>query len=126
MPPKPKFTKEEIVQAALNVVSEKGVEALTAKELGTALGSSARPIFTVFNSMKEVRDEVRIAAMQRFESFAEPLLPDRQLSKVGRSSLSFELPLGFKEAEAYRKANGQYLRKNQWRDTTVRVLIDLD
>lgn len=46
--------------------------------------------------------------------------------KVGRSSLSFELPLGFKEAEAYRKANGQYLRKNQWRDTTVRVLIDLD
>lgn len=43
-----------------------------------------------------------------------------------RSSLSFELPLGFKEAEAYRKANGQYLRKNQWRDTTVRVLIDLD
>lgn len=52
--------------------------------------------------------------------------PHRQLSKVGRSSLSFELPLGFKEAEAYRKANGQYLRKNQWRDTTVRVLIDLD
>ena len=39
---------------------------------------------------------------------------------------SFELPLGFKEAEAYRKANGQYLRKNQWRDTTARVLIDLD
>ena len=31
-----------------------------------------------------------------------------------------------RQAEAYRKANGQYLRKNQWRDTTVRVLIDLD
>lgn len=52
--------------------------------------------------------------------------PFRQLSQIGRSSLSFELPLGFKEAEAYRKANGQYLRKNQWRDTTARVLIDLD
>ena len=48
------------------------------------------------------------------------------LSKVGRSSLSFELPLGFKEAEAYRKANGKYVRKNQWRDTTVTVEIDLD
>lgn len=43
-----------------------------------------------------------------------------------RSSLSFELPLGFKEAEAYRKANGKYVRKNQWRDTTVTVEIDLD
>ena len=52
--------------------------------------------------------------------------PHRLLSKVEGGSLSFELPLGFKEAEAYRKANGQYLRKNQWRDTTVTVYIDLD
>ena len=43
-----------------------------------------------------------------------------------RSSLSFELPLSFEQAAAYRKVNGQYVRKNQWRDTTVRVLIDLD
>ena len=43
-----------------------------------------------------------------------------------RSSLSFELPLSFEQAAAYRKANGQYVRKNQWRDTTVREFIDLD
>ena len=43
--------------------------------------------------------------------------------QIGRSSLSFELPLSFEQAAAYRKANGQYVRKNQWRDTTVRVLI---
>ena len=43
-----------------------------------------------------------------------------------RSSLSFELPLSFEQAAAYRKVNGQNVRKNQWRDTTVRVLIDLD
>ena len=51
MPPKPKFARDEIVQAALTIVSEKGVESLTAKELGDALGASARPIFTVFASM---------------------------------------------------------------------------
>ena len=55
MPPKPKFTKEEIVQTALEIVSQKGVRALTANELGAALGTSARPIFTVFDSMKEGR-----------------------------------------------------------------------
>ena len=33
MPPKPKFTKEEIVQTALEVVSQKGAAALTAQEL---------------------------------------------------------------------------------------------
>ena len=71
MPPKPKFTKEEIVAAALELVSEKGIEALTARELGVRLGSSARPIFTVFNSMEEVQEAVCAAALKRFESYAE-------------------------------------------------------
>ena len=81
IPPKLKFTKEEIVQTALQVVSQKGAEALTAKELGDALGSSPRSIFTVFNSMKEVQDEVRTGAMHRFESFANQKLPDMPLFK---------------------------------------------
>lgn len=41
MPPKPKFTWDEIIATALQLVSEKGAEALTAKALGDALGSSA-------------------------------------------------------------------------------------
>ena len=71
MPPKPKFTKEEIVAAALALVSEKGMEALTARELGLRLGSSSRPIFTVFQSMEEVQQQVRKAAMEHFNSFTE-------------------------------------------------------
>ncbi len=71
MPPKPKFTKEEIVQAALRIVSAKGDEALTAQELKGELGTSASPIFTVFDTMGEIREEVRLAAMKRFENFAE-------------------------------------------------------
>ena len=98
MPPKPKFTKEEIVQTALEIVSQKGVEALTAKELGDALGSSARPIFTVFNSMKEVQEEVRAAAMHRFERFAEQKMPDMPLFKqVGMQMVLF----GAKEPKLY-------------------------
>ena len=70
MPPKAKFTKEQITKAALGVVSEKGAQALTAKELGAALGTSTTPIFTVFNSMQEVQDAVMLAAMERFEEYA--------------------------------------------------------
>ena len=70
MPPKAKFTKEQITKAALCVVSEKGAQALTAKELGAALGTSTTPIFTVFNSMQEVQDAVMLAAMERFEEYA--------------------------------------------------------
>ena len=48
MPPKPKFTREEVVDKAIELIKDKGIEALTARELGAKLGSSARPIFTVF------------------------------------------------------------------------------
>lgn len=70
MPPKPKFTREEIVAAALAIVSDSGADTLTAKRLGEALGCSASPIFTVFSSMGEIQNEVRQAAMSRFEAYA--------------------------------------------------------
>lgn len=71
MPPKPKFTKEEVIAVALELVSEQGMSALTSRDLGARLGSSARPIFTVFSSMDEVQEEVKKAAIKRFESYAE-------------------------------------------------------
>ena len=71
MPPKAKFTKEEIVATALAIVKEQGIEALTARSLAKELDSSARLIFTVFSSMDEVQAEVRNAAMKVFESYAE-------------------------------------------------------
>ena len=70
MPPKPKFTREEIVDAALALVSEEGIEHLTARELAKRLGASSQPIFTVFADMDEVRDAVYAAASQRMAMFA--------------------------------------------------------
>ena len=92
MPPKPKFTKEEIVAAALELVSEKGIEALTARELGVRLGGSARPIFTVFNSMEEVQEEVRAAALKRFESYTEKAMHYTPVFKqVGMQMILFAM-----------------------------------
>lgn len=98
MPPKPKFTKDEIVAAALELVAQRGAEGLTARELGKALGSSAWPIFTVFRSMEELQGEVRAAAMRRFESFALQTQPDMPLFKqVGMRMVLF----GAREPKLY-------------------------
>lgn len=67
MPPRPKFTREEIIEAALNIVSESGIAALTARNLADRLGCSPRPVFTVFKNMDEVLAEVTVAAMGRYE-----------------------------------------------------------
>lgn len=99
MPPRPKYTKEQIVETALRVVSKKGLEALTAKELGDALGTSTSPIFTVFASMQEVQSEVRDAAMRRFEAHARKPRADMPTFKqVGMQMIAFAR----EEPELYR------------------------
>lgn len=107
MPPKPKFTKEEIVAAALELVSKAGVEGLSARELGAALGSSARPIFTVFQNMEEVAREVRKAAMERFECYADDTMPGMPLFKqVGMGMVLF----GAQEPKLYQLL---FMQENQ-------------
>ena len=69
MPPKAKFTKDEIIEAALAIVREEGFGALTARALGERLGSSARPIFTVFKSMDEVCVAVVDAAKALYKEY---------------------------------------------------------
>lgn len=43
MPRSFKFTKEEILNAAINLTREKGFSAVTARALGEKLGTSSRP-----------------------------------------------------------------------------------
>lgn len=76
MPPKAKFSKAEIVEAALSIVRENGIQALTARALGEKLGSSARPVFTVFQGMEEVQEEVRKAAKALYKEYVERGLTD--------------------------------------------------
>lgn len=54
MPPKFKFTKEEIIGASVNMVRENGIECITARSLAERLGSSPKPVFSLFKNMDEV------------------------------------------------------------------------
>lgn len=71
MPPKAKFIKEEIISAAFGIVKRDGMDALTARALGEELGSSPRPIFTVFNSMEEVQAAVVSAARSLYAQYQD-------------------------------------------------------
>ena len=85
MPPKPRFTRDEIVEAALALVSERGADALTARELADWLGCSTRPIFTAFDDMSALRREVRRRVAIHIEHVAK-----QEMRRSGRF-LSAEL-----------------------------------
>lgn len=69
MPPRAKYTREEIIDKAFEMARKKGIDAVVARELGKELGTSSSPIFTAFKNMEELQKEVRKVAMREFESY---------------------------------------------------------
>lgn len=92
MPPRAKFTKNEIVEAAMQIVREHGLEAVTSRELGKRLGSSACPIFTVFSNMEEVKSEIIIETKEIYKGYVmEGLKQDVAFRGVGFAYIQFAI-----------------------------------
>lgn len=58
MPPKAKFTREQIIQAAVDVTRKQGLSAVTAREVGKQLGTSSTPVFVAFENMDDLKNAV--------------------------------------------------------------------
>ena len=71
MPPRVKFQKEEIVTTALEIAREKGIDAVTAREVANALGVSTRPIFTYYETMDQLKADVFALTKGRYRAYIE-------------------------------------------------------
>lgn len=90
MPPKAKFSKEQITEAAFRILRESGPEGLTARALGAELGSSACPIFTAFANMEEVQQSAIAAAKALCKEYVEKGLSETPAFKgVGMQYIQF-------------------------------------
>lgn len=92
MPPKAKFTKQEIANAALEIYREEGMDALTSRNLGKKLGSSACPIFTVFSSMEDVQTAMVDTAKAIYKGYVDKgLTQDIPFRGVGQQYVQFAM-----------------------------------
>ncbi len=62
MAPKVRTTREDIVNKAVELVRQGGVQALNARAIAAALNCSTQPIFSNFNSMEELQEATLEAA----------------------------------------------------------------
>ncbi|WP_062049151.1 TetR/AcrR family transcriptional regulator [Bacillus sp. JCM 19034] len=58
MPPKNKFSKEQIVDAAFNIAKTEGIDSMTIRKVADQLGSSIAPIYVNFNDVEELKRAV--------------------------------------------------------------------
>ena len=92
MPPKAKFTSAEIIDAGLAILRQRNMAAVTAREIGNALGSSPRPIFTVFESMGEVIEGIEQKAREIYSDYIRRgLEQDIAFKGVGKAYIRFSM-----------------------------------
>ena len=70
MPPKAKVTREDIIDAAVEIVRTSGASAINARSLASALNCSTQPVFSNFVSM----DEVRLAVVARADELCQEFM----------------------------------------------------
>jgi AcrR family transcriptional regulator len=69
MPPKQRFTPQDIIEAAFQVVRKQGWEGFSARTIANELKSSTRPIYDYFNSMENIEAEVVKKILAHFVDF---------------------------------------------------------
>lgn len=120
MPPKCKFTRSEIIQAALDIARTEGISFITARALGTKLGSSSKPIFSIFYNMEEVQIEVKKAAKALYAEYVKRGLEDKPAFKgVGMQYILFAI----KEPKLFQLL---FMSEQQQKPTVANVLPVID
>ncbi|MGN0808022.1 MAG: TetR/AcrR family transcriptional regulator [Candidatus Coproplasma sp.] len=69
MSAKKQVTKQNIIDAAFELVRRRGMSALNARSLAKSLGCSTRPIYISFGSMEELKGEVIKLINQTYQTY---------------------------------------------------------
>jgi len=99
MPPKAKFSRNEIVEAAFNIAAVEGLDAISARKVAGALGCSVAPIYVNFETI----DALTGAVVQRIRTLSAQILAHTEgrnlFEKIGRASLTFarDYPVLFRD-----------------------------
>lgn len=69
MPPKQKYSADDVVEAAFAIVRRHGWKGLSARAIAKELNASTRPVYDYFQSMKHIEKEVVKKALATFVEY---------------------------------------------------------
>ncbi len=71
MPPTVRFTRDDVLHAACQLMRREGMEALNARAIAKELGGSTQPIFRLFTNMEDLHRELILYVARQFQAHAE-------------------------------------------------------
>lgn len=69
MPPKIQTTEDQIIEGALKIIREQGMDALNARSLAKELGCSVQPIFRAFTNMAELKERIINVIAEQYRQY---------------------------------------------------------
>jgi AcrR family transcriptional regulator len=89
VPPKVRFSKEEVVKAAVTIVEEGGLKSLTARNVAASLGASTAPVYSQFATMDELAMCVMEQAQKALLDYTTRPYTDRVFLNMGTGVVMF-------------------------------------
>jgi len=89
MPPKPKITKENILETSLNLIRSGGIPALNARAIAKELNCSTQPIFRIYKTMEEVKADVIAMAGEYYSRYFDEHIKRRDVPPYKSTGLAY-------------------------------------
>lgn len=89
MPPSKKYTKEEILNIAYQIVEKEGFKNLNARRIAKELNASVQPIFHNFTSMEELKSAVHKKIYETYQNYMERVTEKPAYKQSGLSYIEF-------------------------------------
>lgn len=89
MPPKNKFTKEDIINVAFNIAKEEGFDGISIRKVAAKVGCSIAPIYVNFNDVEDLKN----AVVKKIEKVTKELIDKQNTGEpfldIGIASVKF-------------------------------------
>ena len=89
MPPKTKYSRDDVIQAATEVVDNHGLDSLTARSVAARLGSSTAPVYSHFATMDELALGVMKKTTEELLAYTTRPYTDRVFLNMGTGVAMF-------------------------------------
>ena len=89
MPPKKKFSKEQIVDKAFEIAKSEGIDSITARRIAEELKCSVAPIYFNFKDIEDLKQAVVGKIFELTRKLAQKTYTGDQFLDIGIASLKF-------------------------------------
>lgn len=87
MPPKNKFTKEQIIDAAFDIAKEEGLDSVVIRKVADRIGSSIAPIYVNFDNVEELKSAVIAKLVRKSKEILDEQDSGSPFLDIGMASL---------------------------------------